>query len=144
MKGNTRAWLHEGREFVANAEKKFTDSSSVNAGAVENLVKSYEYAIKAPIVEKYGTVPRRFQTHDLTSLCQLGGLSSPLPGNLQDAIREIETLYPVYPGEPAYTTLVSSSTSDQWNNRIKAANELLDFIDRKVICDSMVFSRLTF
>lgn len=144
MKDETQSWLYEGREFLGNAEDKFAKASSLNAGAVENLVKAYEYGIKAPIVETHGCVPVSFQNHRLISLCQSGGLWSLLPVHLQDAIREIEPFYPCYRGKLAYETLVSSSTPGQWGGRIKAANQFLDFIEKRVVCDSVTFNRLTF
>jgi hypothetical protein len=144
MKGSTVRWLHEARIDLAEVQQDFTRAGSMTGGNCERLFKVYEKTVKAPIVDKFGSVPRSFHTHGLSTLCQSYGLWPLLPAQLKSAITDIEPFYPVYPNETAYTTLVSSSSVSDWGNRITAATEFLDHLEKHIICDSVAFGKLTF
>jgi hypothetical protein len=144
MKASTETWLHEVSTDLDEVKQGFTKAGFMTGGNCERLFKAYEKTVKAPVVEKFGSVPRRFRTHELSTLCQSYGLWPILPAKLKAAITGIEPFYPVYPNELGYITIISSSSVAEWGNRITVAIELLDHIEKNVICDSVAFSRLIF
>jgi len=115
--------------------------NAVGAGAVFNAA---ELAIKAVIVEKHGAIPRKYQNHQLRRLAQQTGLWAELPGELQTYVTEISNFHPEvrYAGEPAHERLVTATTTEQWERLLARSGKLLDFVERKVIEDPAVFSRL--
>jgi hypothetical protein len=142
MNATTAVWLHEARTDLAEVDQAVTKSGSMTGGNCERLFKVYEKAVKAPVVEKFHSVPGSYQTHDLSKLCQSYGLWTMLPVNLQSGITDIAPFYPVYPREAAYNTLVSSSSVSVWENRIAVATELLNYVEKNVICDTVAFAKL--
>jgi hypothetical protein len=103
----------------------------MNALACEGLFTGIEKAIKAPIVEQYGTIPGSFQTHRLVTICKKSGLWQIFDPGLQGFLLDIDRFGPEvrYPGELAYETLVSSSTNQEWKSRLADAQRLLGVVE---------------
>ena len=144
MKSDTEKYLHEARTHGAQLADAVTRNGSLTVGQVESLTKHvYEYAIKAPIAENPTGVSKKYQSHSLQDLSSRYGLWSELPANLQGAITEMDRFYPAYPNSVQYTTLVSSTSATQWQNRIEKGRELIDFVEG-AIKDPARFSKFKF
>ena len=48
------------------------------------------------------------------------------------------------PREPAYETLVSSSSNAEWQQRLRTAPRFIQYIERDVIGNPAAFGKLTF
>jgi hypothetical protein len=110
------------------------------------LFKSAEYAVKAVIVEHYGFLPPRFETHWIINLSHRIGLWSQLPPDLRTHLADIAPLGPNvrYPIETAYETLVSSSSHAEWQQLLATAPRFIQYIECDVIGNPAAFSKLTF
>ena len=75
----TARWLNESRGSFGAAHSRFNDISSMDVTGAGALFMSAEYAVKAVIVEHYGFLPPRFETHRIVNLSHRIGLWSQLP-----------------------------------------------------------------
>src|SRR6266849_8127932 len=138
-------WLNEARVSRDDAERQFSWTSTMTAnGGVQPLFMSAEYALKAVVVQHHGSLPKQFETHDLTWLARRINLLPQLPADLQTFVSELGQFDPNcrYPREVLFETLVSSSTPAQWWDRLTAATRFIDYIDHNVIGDPAVFGTL--
>jgi hypothetical protein len=110
------------------------------------LFISAEYAVKAVIVEHYGFLPPRFETHHrIINLSHLIGLWSQLPADLRAHLADIAPLDPnLHPRETSYETLVSWSSNAEWQQRLTTAPRFIQFIEREVIGNPAALGKLTF
>jgi hypothetical protein len=144
MKEEPKKYIHEARVHHKQIDGEFTRTGSVTVGECDKLFKQvYEYAIKAPIAERFTGIPNSYQSHSLGALCKSYGLWPLLGPELQCVITEMDPFYPGYPGNTAYTTLLSSSSAAEWSHRIAMGKELIEFVE-EVIDDPSLFSKLTF
>ena len=145
MKPETERSLSEERNALRRVDSQFTDANSMTLDNARALYYIYENALNAPVIEKYGNIPRRYWTHNLETLSQSFGLLTMIPTSLQTALHEMTPYYLArYTTESAYMTLVNSSTPQQWSERIRGAGELLDFVEHKVIDSPPTFNQLVF
>src|SRR5712692_217885 len=124
----TTRWLNESRGSFGAAQRRFNDISSMDVTGAAALFMSAEYALKAVIVERYGFLPPRFETHRIVNLSHQIGLWSQLPPELRAHLADIAPLDPnvLSPCEPrlpryppqTYDTLVSSSSKAEWQQRL--------------------------
>ena len=146
MDPETKTFLSQQRAALNRVQTEYTANNSMTFDNAKRLCYVYENGLKAPIVEHfYYNVPRKFRSHDLTTLCQSYGVWAMMPSSLQVAIQDMNPFSEVqFPTEPAFKTLVESSNTKQWDDRIEAAKELLNFVEYQVITDPTNYSRLTF
>jgi len=150
----TARWLNESRGSVGAAQRRFNDISSMDATGAGALFMAAEYAVKAVIVEHYGFLPPRFETHRIVNLSHRIGLWSQLPPDLRAHLADIAPLDPnvLYPRETrlprypprTYETLVSSSSNAEWQQRLTTAPRFIQYIERDVIGNPAAFGKLTF
>jgi hypothetical protein len=150
----TARWLNESRGSFGAAQSRFNDISSMDVTGAGALFMSAEYAVKAVIVEHYGFLPPRFETHHrIVNLSHLIGLWWQLPPDLRSHLADIAPLDPnvLYPREtrlrdPArtYETLVSSSSNAEWQRRLTTAPRFIEYLERDVIRNPAAFGKLTF
>lgn len=145
MTPETAQWLNEGRVRIEEVGATFTNVSSMSSHGAEGVFMAAEYALKAPLVERFGTLPGRYEHHRLVTLANRTGLWAELPRYLQEFVTDIAPYDPNvrYPGETAFETLVSSSTNAQWASRLELAQQLLDHVRDAVISDPSAMARLT-
>jgi hypothetical protein len=107
---------------------------------------SAEYAVKAVIVEHYGLLPPRFETHRIVNLSHQIGLWSHLPPALRAYLADIAPLDPNVrsPRETAYETFVSSSSNAEWQQRLTTAPRFIEYLERDVIGNPTAFGKLLF
>ena len=74
MKRETERWLNEGRVRIDEVSHTFTRVASMSSHGAEGLFTPVEYAMKAPIVEHFGSFPSQFKGHDVVILAQRTGL----------------------------------------------------------------------
>ena len=139
-------WLHEADStFLGNARRAYTDCSSMNVGACEQLYMAYELPTKAVIIELAGALPERYEKHRLLHHAQVTNLYGLLPADLQSVVKEMDRFDPNvrYPGEPAYETLVSSSINAEWERRLDGAARFIRFVRDEVLAKPAVLAKLT-
>src|SRR5437667_2810500 len=90
----TARWLNESRGNFGAAQRRFNDISSMDVSGAAALFMSAEYALKAVIVERYGFLPPRFETHRIVKLSHQIGLWSQLPPELRAHLADIAPLDP--------------------------------------------------
>jgi hypothetical protein len=109
--------------------------------------------MKAVIVEHYGFLPPRFETHRIVNLSHQIGLWSQLPPDLRAHLADLAPLDPnvLYPRETrprdpprTYETLVSSSSNAEWQQRLTTAPRFIQYIEHDVIGNPAAFGKLTF
>ncbi len=146
MQPETARWLNESRGSFGAAQSRFHDISSMDVTGAAALFTSAEYAVKAVIVEHYGFLPPRFETHRIVNLAHRIGLWSQLPPDLRTHLADIAPLDPNlrYPGETAYETLVSSSSNAEWQQLLTTAPRFIQYIEGDVIGNPAAFGQLTF
>ena len=146
MQPETARWLNESRGSFGAAQSRFNDISSMDVTGAGALFMSAEYAVKAVIVEHYGFLPPRFETHRIVNLSHQIGLWSLLPPDLRTHLADTSPLDPNvrYPRETAYETLVSSSSNAEWQQRLTTASRFIQYIERDVIGNAAAFGELTF
>jgi hypothetical protein len=142
----TARWLNESRVSLGAAQSRFNDISSMDVTGAGALFMSAEYAVKAVIVEHYGSLPPSFETHRIVNLSHRIGLWSQLPPDLRAHLADVAPLDPNvrHPRETAYETLVSSSSNAEWEQRLTTARQFLQYIERDVIGNPATFGKLTF
>ena len=142
----TASWLNESRGSFGAAQSRFNGISSMDVTGAGALFMSAEYAVKAVIVEHYGFLPPRFETHRIVNLSHQIGLWSRLPPDLRAHLADIAPLDPNvrYPRETAYETLVSSSSNAEWQELLTTAPRFIQYIERDVIGNPAAFGQLTF
>jgi len=150
----TTSWLNESRGSFGAAQSRFNDISSMDGTGAAALFRSAEYAVKAVIVEHYGFLPPRFETHRIVNLSHQIGLWSQLPPDLRAHLADMAPLDPnvLYPPETrlprypprTYETLVSSSSNAEWQQRLTTAPRFVQYIERDVIGNPAAFGKLTF
>jgi hypothetical protein len=161
--------LNESRGSFGAAQSRFNNISSMDVTGAGALFRSAEYAVKAVIVEHYGFLPPRFETHRIVNLSHRIGLWSQLPPDLRAHLADMAPLDPNvrrppstvsaghgprrvapydpnlrYPREAAYETLVSSSSNAQWQQRLTTAPRFIQYLERDVIGNPAAFGKLTF
>jgi hypothetical protein len=146
--------LNESRVSFGAAESRFNDISSMDITGAGALFMSAEYAVKAVIVEHYGFLPARFETHRIVNLSHQIGLWSQLPPDLRAHLADMAHLDPnvLYPRETlpprdpprTYETLVSSSSNAEWQQRLTTAPRFIQYVERDVIGNPATFGKLTF
>ena len=153
MQPETARWLNESRGNFGAAQRRFNDISSMDVSGAAALFMSAEYALKAVIVERYGFLPPRFETHRIVNLSHQIGLWSQLPPDLRAYLADIAPLDPnvLYPRETrprdpprTYETLVSSSSHAEWQRRLATAPRFIQYIERDVIGNPATFGKLAF
>ena len=165
----TARWLNESRGNFGAAQRRFNDISSMDVSGAAALFMSAEYALKAVIVERYGFLPPRFETHRIVKLSHQIGLWSQLPPELRAHLADIAPLDPNVrrlpptvsagrgprnfspldpdvrdPRETTYETVVSSSSNAEWQQRLTTAPRFLEYLERNVIGNPAAFGKLTF
>src|SRR5436309_12913333 len=90
----TARWLNESRGSFGAAQSRFNDISSMDVTGAGALFMSAEYAVKAVIVEHYGFVPPRFETHRIVNLSHQIGLWSQLLPDLPAHLADVAHLDP--------------------------------------------------
>ena len=135
MQLETARWLNESRGSFGAAHSRFHASSSMDGTGAGALFMSAESAVKAVIVEHYGFLPPRFATHRIVNLSHRIGLWWQLPLDLRTHLADMASLDPNvrYPRETAYETLVSSSSTAEWQQRLTTAPRFIQYIERDVI-----------
>jgi hypothetical protein len=145
--------LNESRGSFGAAQSRFNDISSMDVTGAAALFRSAEYAMKAVIVEHYGFLPPRFETHRIVNLSHQIGLWSQLPPDLRAHLADLAPLDPnvLYPRETrprdpprTYETLVSSSSNAEWQQRLTTAPRFIQYIEHDVIGNPAAFGKLTF
>jgi hypothetical protein len=138
--------LNESRGSFGAADSRFHDISSMDVAGAGALFMSAEYAVKAVIVEHYGFLTPSFETHRIVNLSHRIGLWSQLPPDLRAYLADMAPLDPSvrYPREPAYETLVSSSSNAAWQQRLVTAPRFIQYIESDVIGNPAAFGKLTF
>src|SRR5262249_22125861 len=146
MQPETAKWLNESRGSFGAAQSRFNDISSMDVTGAGALFMSAEYAMKAVIVEHYGFLPPSFETHRIVNLSHQIGLWSQLPPALRAYLADIAPLDPNvrHPRETAYETLVSSSSNEEWQQRLLTASRFIQYLERDVIGNPTAFGKLLF
>ena len=146
MQLETANWLNASRGRFGAAHSRFNDISSMDVTGAGALFLSAEYAVKAVIVEHYGFLPPSFETHRIVNLSHLIGLWWQLPADLRTHLADMAPLDPNvrYPREAAYETLVASSSTAEWQQRLTTAPRFIQYIERDVIGNPAAFGQLTF
>jgi len=86
--------LNESRGSFGAAHSRFNDISSMDVTGAGALFMSAEYAVKALIVEHYGSLPPSFETHRIVNLSHRIGLWPQLPPDLRAHLADIAPLDP--------------------------------------------------
>ena len=146
MQPETAKWLNESRGSFGAAQSRFNDIAAMDVTGAGALFMSAEYAVKAVIVEHYGFLPPRFETHRIVNLSHRIGLWSQLPPDLRAHLADIAPLDPNVRSlrETAYETLVSSSSHAEWQQLLTTAPRFIQYIERDVIGNPVAFGKLTF
>jgi hypothetical protein len=165
----TARWLNESRGSFDAAQRRFNDISSMDVTGAAALFRSAEYALKAVIVEHYGFLPPRFETHRIVNLSHLIGLWWQLPPDLRAYLADMAPLDPNGrrppptvsagrgprnfapldpnvrdPRETTYETVVPSSSTVAWQQRLTTAPRFIEYLERDVIGNPAAFGKLTF
>ena len=165
----TARWLNESRDSFGAAQRRFHDISSMDVTGAAALFKSVEYAVKAVIVEHYGFLPPRFETHRIVNLSHRIGLWWQLPPDLRAHLADMAPLDPNVrrppptvsagrgprnfapldpdvrdPRETTYETVVASSSNAAWQQRLTTAPRFIQYLERDVIGNPAAFGQLTF
>jgi len=142
---NARLMLHEARGQIHDSVALATRISSLNIGAYGVGFAGLENAIKAPIVQKYDDVPKKYWDHGLVGLCRATNLWQQLEDDHRDSIARVDDLGRVqtrYPTTPQYRVLVGSASFAQWTTDMATALGMVDFIQDTVIQNCSVYRRL--
>lgn len=139
MRQETSRWIHEARLGVEKAKEEFTRNSSLTADHCRMLCNGVERAVKAPLVEKYGDVPKEYWHHTLVQLCKVTGLWQSMPPHLQSVVQTLAPYTPnvSYPSEKAFATLVAGG--EDWGSRLGEAGELVDHVQHFITATSSGF-----
>ena len=125
-------WFHEGRMGLENAETVFTATNSLNATALEGLVRGIERAIKG--VAKAAHVPFE-RTHGLTALCQDIGVWNILPVEHRWTLNTLDRYGAMvgYPDDLGYVTFVQSTSPYEAQQIVSAASSLFDYLENDAV-----------
>src|SRR5918995_748439 len=129
------AWLREARDRISGHSKQFAGTVRSRDIEFEKISEAVEKAIKAALVERYGSIPQKHEHDKLVSLCETTGVWDVLPPSFRRLVQEVESYHTANrPG------MVESP--EQLQNYYFIARRLIDYVEDHVIGNDSVLRRL--
>ena len=97
-------------------------------------------AIKAALIENYGSLPQRHDHSKLVSICESTGVWDILPPALRGLVQEVES-YRLAQVTPSVSP-ANQSSADQLRRYFFVARRLIDYMEFHVIGNDSVLKRL--
>jgi HEPN domain-containing protein len=135
------AWLHEARNRINIQPDQLTAIEDFTAEDLANLTEAVEKAIKAALIENYGSIPQKHDHKKLVVICQSTGIWDVLPPALKDLVQEIDS-YDVGPGAEAVSSKFNAASVDKLQRYLSLTHRLIDYIEHHVIGNDSVLRRL--
>jgi hypothetical protein len=132
-------WLREARDRIDSFPAQ-TDGENVGQAEFDKLAEAVDKAIKAVLVENYGSLPQQLDHSKLVSLCEATGVWDILPPALRGLVQEVES----YQSRSINSTELPSnrSSSEHLKRYFFVARRLIDYMEFHVIGNDSVLKRL--
>lgn len=136
------AWLREARSRVALNPEKPASAMKLTGAEFDKLADAVEKAIKAALIENYGSLPAKHDHKKLVSICQSTGMWDVLPPALKSLVKEIESFQSVAEREPKNSDATNMTTPEKLQRYFTIARRLIDYMEYHVIGNDSVLRRL--
>ena len=132
-------WLREARDKVESfADEKA--AANVNPSDFDKLAEAVDKAIKAALIESYGSLPQHHDHGDLVSICESTGVWDVLPPALRGLVQEVESYRSGK--SQSYGSSSDKSSIEQLQRYFFIARRLIDYVEYHVIGNDSVLKRL--
>lgn len=137
------SWLREARDGIRSVPDQTAGQSPV-AADFDKLAEAVEKAIKAALIENYGSLPQQHEHGQLVSMCQSTGVWEVLPPALRGLVQEIESyrLAQTTHREPILAASAEVSSAEKLQRYFFVARRLIDYMEFHVIGNDSVLKRL--
>jgi len=135
------AWLREARNKIAFQPDQPATVENLTAQDFAKLTDAVEKAIKAALIENYGSIPQKHDHKKLVAICQSTGVWDVLPPALKDLVQEIDS-YDVASEVEATSPKFTSAPADKLQRYFSLTHRLIDYIEYHVIGNDSVLRRL--
>ena len=137
------SWLREARDGIRSVPEQIAGQSPVPAD-FDKLAEAVEKAIKAALIENYGSLPHQHDHRQLVSMCQSTGVWEVLPPALRGLVQEIESyrLAQTSHPEPILAASTQVSSAEKLQRYFFVARRLIDYMEFHVIGNDSVLKRL--
>lgn len=132
-------WLREARDRIDSFPKEPT-AHAISQADFGKLAEAVDKAIKAALIESYGSLPQRHDHSKLVSICESTGVWDILPPALKGLVQEVES----YRSTDTHSSGSPSqeSSSEQLRKYFFVARRLIDYMEFHVIGNDSVLKRL--
>ena len=135
------AWLREARNRINIQPDQLTAIENVTAEGLGTLTDAVEKAIKAALIENYGSIPQKHDHKKLVVICQSTGVWEILPPALKDLVQEVDS-YEAFAGSDGTSSKVLLAPADKLQRYFSLTHRLIDYIEYHVIGNDSVLRRL--
>jgi hypothetical protein len=132
-------WLRQARDKVESFPNDTADAI-ISGSDFDKLAEAVDKAIKAALIESYGSLPQRHDHGKLVSICEATGVWDILPPALRGLVQEVES-YRLAQVSP-FASLANQSSADQLRRYFFVARRLIDYMEFHVIGNDSVLKRL--
>jgi hypothetical protein len=132
-------WLREARDKVESFPNE-TTGANVSQSDFDKLAEAVDKAIKAALIESYGSLPQQHDHGKLVSICESTGVWDILPPALRGLVQEVES-YRAVQVSPSISP-ANQSSADQLRRYFFVARRLIDYMEFHVIGNDSVLKRL--
>lgn len=134
------SWLLAARERVRFAPEEPPRICRLSLAEFDRLAEAVEKAIKAALIENYGSLPPKHDHQKLVAICQNTGVWDVLPPALRQLIQEVESYRTATTSgaEAAQAPALPHSPEGYFN----VARRLIDYMEYHVIGNDSVLRRL--
>ena len=135
-------WLREARNRVALNPEQPTSVKKLTGADFDKLADAVEKAIKAALIENYGSLPAKHDHKNLVSICQSTGMWDVLPPALKNLVKEIESYHSAVERERHNSDATNMTTPEKIQVYFTVARRLIDYMEYHVIGNDSVLRRL--
>jgi hypothetical protein len=132
-------WLRQARDKVESFPND-TAGAIISRSDFDKLAEAVDKAIKAALIESYGSLPQQHDHGKLVSICEATGVWDILPPALRGLVQEVES-YRLAQVSPSASP-ANQSSADQLRRYFFVARRLIDYMEFHVIGNDSVLKRL--